>query len=84
MHVAYANPLFVQILRQVLGHAFGQCRGQHPHAIRCNAADFIQKVIHLCLNGPNFDDRVQKACGADDLFCEYAACLFDFPSGWSS
>ena len=81
MHVAHANALFVHIFGQVFGHSLGQGRDQRAVAIGGNLAHLVQQVIHLHLDGPDFDLGIQQAGRADDLFGENAARLFDFPRG---
>ena len=79
MHVTDADALFVEVFGQILGHAFGQGRNQHPQAALGHDANLVQQIIDLHFHGPNFDGRVDQPGGADHLFHENAARLFDLP-----
>ena len=79
MHIADADALFVEILGQVFGHAFGQGGDQHAEPKGCDLADLVQKVVNLHLDWADFDLRVDQTGGADDLFGKDAAGLFQLP-----
>ncbi len=71
----------MEIFGQVFGHALGQGGDQHPQAKRCHLADFIQQVIDLAFHRADLDCRVDQAGGADHLFGEHPAGLFQLPFG---
>jgi len=81
MHIADADALFVHVFGQVFGHPLCQGGDQRAVARGCDLAHLVQQVVHLHLHGADFDLRVDQAGGADDLFGEDAAGLFQFPRG---
>ena len=82
VHVADLDALFMHVFGQILGHAFGQRGAQRAHSRSAvDFAHFVQQIIDLGADGADFDRRVQQPRGADHLFGEHAAGLFQFPFG---
>ena len=75
MQIAAVHADLGIIFGQILGHALGQ-RG-HQHAlIRLRAlADLAQQVVHLALDRPDFDFRIDQAGRPDDLLHHHARRL---------
>ena len=75
VQVAALHADFGVILGQIFGHALGQ-RG-HQHALAaCHAlANFVQQVVHLALDRPHFDWRIDQARGPNDLLDHHARRL---------
>ncbi|MNP15874.1 hypothetical protein D3C76_1082460 [compost metagenome] len=61
MQVAHPHIVVGEVIRKVLGHALGQCSGQHPLAQRHALADFRQQVVDLGQCRAYFDLRVDQA-----------------------
>ena len=70
----------MQVFGQVLGHAFGQRGDKGAVAFGGDLADLVEEVVDLHLDGADLHLRVEKPGGADDLFGEDAARLFEFPA----
>ena len=81
VHITHANALFVHVFGQVFGHALGQRGAQGAHAGGGDLAHLVQQIVDLHVDGADFDDRIDKAGGADHLFGEHAAGLLDLPRG---
>ena len=47
MEIFYPHPQLTVIVGQLLGHAFGQGRHQHPFATGHGFADFVEQVVNL-------------------------------------
>ena len=52
VHVTHPNALLMQILREIFGHAFGQCCGQNPLPHGGDFANFIQKILIVSISAP--------------------------------
>ena len=67
VQIAHLDPVLVQIVGQVLGHALGQGRDQHAFALFHPQIDFRQQIVHLGSRRPHLDHRVDQAGGTHDL-----------------
>src|SRR5262249_39914296 len=79
MHIAHADPVLVEIFRQILGHAFGEHGHEAAVALRGARAPLAKKIIALRPRGAYLAPRVNKPGRADPLLDENAARLLQFP-----
>ena len=78
MQIAAPNANLREILGQILGHALRQCGHQNAFVFPGADANFFQQIVHLALDGTNFDLWVHQAGRADHLFDDYATGLGKF------
>ena len=81
MEVANLHAGVGEVVREVFGHAFGQCCHQCALAGGDFPADFVQEVVHLAPGGAHFYARVHEPRGTDDLFNHPAFRPFQLVSG---
>ena len=68
VEIADAQPLFVVVAGQVLGHLLGQGRDQRPLVAAARARISISaEVLDLALDRPDLDLRIDQAGRPDDL-----------------
>ena len=81
MDIGGTHPVVQQVLAEFLGHAFGE--GGHEDAFTTMAAgeDLVHQVVNLVLALSDFNFRIQKACGPDDLFHHDTFCFSQFVIG---
>ena len=78
MHVPALHADFAVILRQILGHALGQRRHQHPFIARNPVANHVQQVIDLALDRANLNRRIDQPSRSNDLLHHHARRLRKF------
>ncbi len=79
MHVADLDARLVQIFGQVLRHALGQRGDERAIALGGGELRFVNKVVHLALDRPHLDRRVDQPGRTDHLLGEDAAGLLHLP-----
>ena len=84
VHVAHAQALLVHVFAEVLGHLLGQhgdqgCDSRAAANSRHSAITSSTWLKPSLETGPHLDRRVDQAGGADHLFDEHAAGLFQLP-----
>ena len=57
---------------QILSHALGERRHERPFVLGRAQPDLVQQVVHLALDGPDLDRRIDQARRPDDLFDKLA------------
>ena len=55
------------VLSQILRHALGQSRHQHPFLTLYSFADLVQQIVDLAARRPHEDRRVHQTSGANHL-----------------
>ncbi len=75
MQVPDLHPEVVIVLGQVLRHALGERRDQHPAAARNRSPDLPEQVIHLPTRRMDLDHGVHQAGRPDDLLHNRGACM---------
>ena len=68
MQVAYANAILIEVVRQVLGHALGQCGDQYAFFGVGALVDFRQHIVNLRRYRTHLDLGVDQTGRAHDLF----------------
>ena len=82
VHILRLDAVFLQIIRQILGHLDGKRCDECALATVNAGADLAQQVLDLALHRAHHDKRVQQAGGADDLLRHAAGMLaFIFTGG---
>ena len=79
MHVAHADAVLVEVLRQVLGHALGQHGDERAIAGAGDIAHLAEEVVDLRPGRADDDLGVDQPGRADDLFREDAAGAVHLP-----
>ena len=65
--VSNPHPELAVVLREVLGHLLRQRRDENAIAHLDPLANLSEQVVDLAAHGADFDHRIQKAGGANDL-----------------
>ena len=79
MHVAHANALLVQILRQIFRHPLGQHGDERAIAGLCGGAHFADQVVDLRAGRANVHGRIDQPRRTDHLLDEHPAGLVELP-----
>ena len=79
---AHLHPL--QVIRQLFGHAFGECSHQHALVGCGTLCNFFHQVVDLVEAGTHFDDRVEKSRRPDKLLNDYSLTLHQLIIGRGS
>src|ERR1019366_1683884 len=56
------------VFGKILRHTLGQGSDKHALVVGDALTDLIEEVVHLTLDWPDFDFRIDKAGRTDDLF----------------
>ena len=67
VQVAYADPVLLQVVGEVLGHTLGERRDQDPLVALLPQADLVEQVVHLPFHRTHVDRGVHEPGRADDL-----------------
>jgi len=81
--ISIAHALLGHVIGEVFGHFFRQRGDERAHALFGDLFDLGDDIINLVCaisgDGAHFDGWIDEAGGADDLFGEDAAGLFQLP-----
>ena len=67
MKVANGNIVLIQVFRQILGHALGQCGDQNPLLTADPFVNFRKQILDLGQGRPDFDLRINQSGRPHDL-----------------